>query len=427
VSNSFYPTELNKSEKGISLQDLTNRIKRVLALNFSSAVWVRAEIASLKISNGHRYLDLVQKENETDAVLARVQANLWAGNYLLLKKQLEEDIELIVKEGQEILIEVKVNFHPQYGLSLQIVNVDPDFTIGKYFTKKQQLFARLLKEKLNEPQKSLKIPLVLQRIAVISSSRAAGYLDFIKQLESVSHRMQIKTELMKSSMQGASVETDIIRNLESILNSPEKFDLVVIIRGGGAKLDLMDFDSYPIAKTIAHYPIPVLTGIGHEIDISALDVVAAIHQKTPTAAAQYIINKNDEFIGRIELAKIKITEAAVNQLNQHKTIVERIRTEVINQSKVLLLGKRHQMNRMRGELILQSRFQFQKTAERFHQLSRELKISDPANIMKRGFSICSIDGKIVQTTKQLKSGDQLTLKLFEGKAESTITKIYQNE
>ncbi|TVQ46999.1 MAG: exodeoxyribonuclease VII large subunit [Saprospirales bacterium] len=422
-------TELNPDKtnpEGISLQELTNRIKRVVALNFASPIWVRAEIASLKTSRGHRYLDLVQKEVETDSVLARVQANLWSGTYIQLSKRMKEDIDLIIKEGQEVLLEVKVNFHSQYGLSIQVVDIDPDFTIGKYFTKKQQLFARILKEKLNEPQKSLQIPLVVQRIAIISSPTAAGYIDFITQIEHVSDRMHIQLDLYKNSMQGSTVENDLIQNLEKIETGSEPYDLIVIIRGGGAKLDLMDFDNYILAKKIAHYPIPVLTGIGHEIDISALDVVAAISQKTPTAAAQYIINKNDEFISRIEIAKLKIAEAAVNQLQEHKRQLERTRTELTHSALNFIREKKHQLAIVKGELLIQSRFQLQKTAETLRQLTREFQISNPENVLKRGFAIFSKDGKIVSDSNDIREGDKVEVRLFKGRAESTVTKTYQS-
>ena len=421
---------LNKEKnehRGISLEELNNRIKRVLALNFTSAIWIRAEIASLKVSNGHRYLDLVQKEENSDLILARAQANLWAGNYLLLKKQFTEDIDLIVKDGQEVLLEVKVNFHPQYGMSLQIINIDPDFTIGKYFSKKQQLFAQVQKEKLDQPQKQLYLSPVMQKIAVISSSKAAGYIDFIQQLESVSGRMDIESTLFESPMQGSSVEPGMINALEAIQAHWKKFDLVVIIRGGGAKLDLMDFDNYQLAKKIARFSIPVLTGIGHEIDLSLLDIVAAIHQKTPTAAAQFIISTNDKFAGKIEVAKIKIAEAAIDQLNQHKTKLERLRTDLINQTKINIMGKQHIVNQLRTEIILQCRFQFQKNEEKFKQISRELDISNPTKILKRGFSICSLNGTIIHQAEQLVHGDKITIKFFEGNAVSTVIKTYEHE
>lgn len=422
-------TKLNTGEnqqKGISLQELTNRIKRVVALNFASPIWVRAEIATLKTSRGHRYLDLIQKEADSDQVLARVQGNLWSGTYLQLSKRMKEDIDLIIKEGQEVLLEVKVNFHSQYGLSIQIVDIDPDFTIGKYFTKKQQLFARILKEKLHEPQKTLPIPMVLQKIAVISSSTAAGYIDFVRQIENVSDRMQIQLDLYQNSMQGTAVENDLIQNLEKIESGKEQYDLVVIIRGGGAKLDLMDFDNYNLARKVAHYPIPILTGIGHEIDVSALDVVAAISQKTPTAAAQFIINKNDEFISRIEIAKLKIAEAAVNQLQQHKTQLERTRVEITHSAINFIRDRKHQLALIKGELLMQSQFQLQKTAESFRQLTREFQISNPDNILKRGFAIFSKDGKIVSDSDKLREGDKVEIKLFKGRAESTITKTYKS-
>nr|MBS0036759.1 exodeoxyribonuclease VII large subunit [Saprospiraceae bacterium] len=407
-------------EKGISLYDLNNRIKRVLSANFSTPLWVRAEVASIKVRKGHRYLELIEKEESSDLVKSKAFASLWAGNYALLKRDMKEDIDLILKEGQEVLILLKVTFHALYGLSLQIQDIDPTFTVGKYFSKKQQLFNQIRKEKLDEPQKTLRIPYVMQRIAVISSPKAAGFKDFIQQIQQVSFRMDIRMDLYDTSMQGKLVESEMGEALEKIAGNKTDYDAVVIVRGGGAKLDLMDFDNYLLAKKIAHYPIPVITGIGHDIDFSALDLVSAISQKTPTAAAQFIIDLNDEFLGRIEVAKTKISEAAVRKITQHRHLLNQLRSELKGSAKIPLLKQNFSLAQMRSDLSMLSGYRMREAKNKLNNIKRELDISSPANILRRGYSIASKNGIVIKSSSEVGVQDQLRIVLSHGKLSVTV-------
>ncbi len=388
----------------------------MLSANFSTPLWVRAEIASMKIRKGHRYLELVEKESESDRIKSKAFASLWAGNYALIKRSIKEDIDLILKEGQEVLVLLKVSFHVKYGLSLQIQDIDPTFTIGKYFSKKQQLFNQIRKEELDKIQKTLKMPPVLQNIAVISSPKAAGYMDFCRQIEQSRPYMQIHWDLFDSNMQGAKVEVDILHALDRIARNPENYDAVVIVRGGGAKLDLMDFDNYKLASKIAQFPLPVITGIGHDMDFSALDLVAAVAVKTPTAAAQYIIDKNLDFISRIEVARIKIKEEATRQINRHKQRLNLFRSEISSSAKVPLLKGRFAVEQIASSLGGLSENYLRRQKEAIAQIKRELDISNPKRVMERGYSIVSLKGKVIKSSEALNKEDQLELTLYRGKA-----------
>jgi exodeoxyribonuclease VII large subunit len=409
-------------EKGISLYDLNNRIKRVLSANFSTPLWVKAEVASIKVRKGHRYLELIEKEDNSDRVKSKAFASLWAGNYALLKRGMKEDIDLILKEGQEILILLKITYHALYGLGLQIQDIDPTFTVGKYFSKKQQLFNQLRREKLDKPQKELSIPYVMQSIAIVSSPKSAGYKDFIQQIQQVSHRMDIRMDLYESSMQGQMVESELLAAMEKIEDSKTSYDAVVIIRGGGAKLDLMDFDNYLLARKIALYPTPVITGIGHEIDFSALDLVSAISQKTPTAAAQFIIDLNSDFLGRIEVAKTKISEAAVQKLVQHQHRLNQLKSELKAAAKIPLLKQQFSLEQMLGDLRILSGNQMKDAGNQLSNIKRELDISSPANILKRGYSITSKNGSVIKSSSEVDHLDQLRITLSKGQVSVTVSK-----
>jgi len=414
VEQGFENTD-SEAEKGIPLYELNKRIKRAISVNFPQQLWVRAEIASISTKSRHRYLQLVEKQEQSDRVKAKAFAVLWAGNYLVLKKKLGEQLDEVLKEGLELLIAVKVDFHEEYGLKLNIVDADPGFTIGKYFSRKQQIFNEIRKKRLDKLQTTLPLPYVLQNIAIISSSGAAGYRDFMAQINATESIMDIRTELFDCHMQGVRVEADILKALSKINQSAKNWDAVVIIRGGGSRLDLSDFDNLKLAEVVAKLPVPVLSGIGHEIDMSSIDLVAHQALKTPTAAAQFIIDHNIDFINRLLTARETILQTAVAKLKDHHYRLRELNREIIHRAGRPLSEELYKLREMTGRIKLLTTQIYRSEEERLKNIDRELNLSSPEAIMKRGFSIAAKDGKVIRFAEETEKGDELTIKLYRGK------------
>lgn len=412
-----------EAKQGISLFELQTRIKRALTANFPNPIWVRAEVASIKIRKGHRYLQLVEKQQDSDQIKSKAFSSLWSGNYVLLKKKLGDDLDRILKEGLEVLLELKVTFHAQYGLNLQIQDIDPNFTIGKYFSRKEKLFQQIRTEKLDQIQGNIKLPYVIQRLAVISSSQAAGLQDFAKQIEAVKEKMQIESHLFDCNMQGKNVEGDVSEALNSIEKKLEHFDAVIIVRGGGAKLDLVDFDNYLLAKRIAHYPIPVFTGIGHESDISSLDLVANRSLKTPTAVAQFIIDHNFDFEQKLNIARERISHMVSRILSDKYRELLTLKEQVANTSALPIIRETHRLDRLITQITNDVKAQLKGQKDTVEKLDRELEISSPKNILKRGFSISSRNGHIIKSSMDSKVNDELLITLHEGNLIAKVTKL----
>lgn len=398
----------------ISLYELCHRINRVLAANFPNPIWVKAEIASLQLRREHRYFQLVEKDQQGEKIISKAFASLWAGNYSKLRRSRGKQLDEVLKEGLEVLVLVKVTFHEEYGFNLQIQDIDPNFTIGKYFSRKQQIFNKIKERKLNRLQASLPLPYVLQRIAVISSSQAAGYKDFCQQLEEVRDKMDIHHLLFESSMQGKLVERDMLKALDQIECSYRSFDSVVIIRGGGGKLDLADFDNFLLAEKLAMMPLPVLTGIGHEIDQSALDLVAHHSLKTPTATAQFIIDHNLAFLKRLSIARDTLTSGVFQVLVSEENKLISLHKDLVHSGRHPLLQQHYKIMQLKESLKANVQYHLRESHHNLNSIEQELKLSDPKVILERGFSITAKNGAIIKNETQVLDQDELEIRLFKG-------------
>ena len=274
-----------------SLSELTDKIQETIKLNFDTAVWIRAEISELREnSNGHCYLELIEKDNSTDSLLAKSKATIWSSTYRMLKPYFESSTGQSLRSGLKVLIAVSVEFHGLYGFSLNIRDIEPSFTIGELAARRLKIIKQLEEDGIADMNKLLELPALSQRIAIISSKTAAGYDDFINQLKSDTNNFAFYCKLFPAVMQGDQAESSIVAALEKIYSNSEHFDLVLIIRGGGATTDLACFDAYDLALNCAQFPLPIITGIGHQRDLTILDMVAHTSVKTPTAAAEFIIS-----------------------------------------------------------------------------------------------------------------------------------------
>lgn len=367
-----------------TLYEMNEHLRRVVALNFSDALWVRCEIAQMSESRGHFFFNLVQKEEK---IIARANAVLWARGYRKLQREHGRGIIKILQEGLEVLLKLKVEFHEVYGIQYYIQDVDSDFTLGKLATKKQQILERLEKESLLKKNSLIPLPLVLQRFAIISSSNAAGYQDYLNQLKDNGFGYTFDNQLFMAAMQGENVEEEILFQLKKIRFQKDKFDAVVIIRGGGAKLDLLAFDNEKISRKVAEFPLPILTGIGHDIDESILDKVAHTALKTPTAVADFILNHNLIFENRILQLGSEIQYAVQEKL----------------QAQYFLLQNLEQSLKWQMESFVE------KKKQNLHYLKELFEVLSPEKTLQRGFTITSVNGKIVKSIKELENQESIEL------------------
>ena len=281
-----------------TLFELNEQIKDTLCEAFPSTVWVVAEVSELKENrSGHCYLELVEKvENE---IIARSRATIWSYTYRMLKPYFETTTGQFFSHGIKVLVQVTVEYHPAFGLSLNIKDIDPTYTVGDMALQRKEIIARLQNEGIFDMNRELQLPLVPQKIAVISSKTAAGYQDFVHQLNSNAHGFIFYTQIFEAWMQGTGAVKSIIGALERIYQYEDFFDAVAIIRGGGATADLSCFDNYELAFNLVQFPLPVITGIGHEKDDTIIDLVAHTRMKTPTAVAEFFINGVERFYDRL--------------------------------------------------------------------------------------------------------------------------------
>lgn len=423
------------------LSELNTAIREILELTFPDTILLVAEISDLRCNpKGHCYLELVERED--DETIAQIRANIWANSYRNISRKFEEATGETLKKGMEVLISVNVTFHEVYGLSLNIKDIDPIYSLGEMARKKKEVMERLSREGIMNLNKELSLPLVPQRVAVISSSTAAGYGDFVKHLETNPFGYRIHHALFQSLMQGQEAETSIMAALEVIRGSKELYDAVVIIRGGGSQIDLSYFNSYGLAAGIAKFPLPVITGIGHERDDTVADIVAHTKCKTPTDVAQLIVSAVRSFEERvletrrrlIELTKAIMWEerhrvSVVAQQFKH-IVVQTFHAEhsslnaavhkLIHGASLTVSSRMNALQRYAGEIKSGARLYLQSQYTKLRHLEQATRLLDPVNILKRGYSITYLKDKAIIDAREASEGDVITTRLFSGLIKSKV-------
>ncbi len=406
-----------------SLYDLNNYISQAIALNFQEAIWVRCEISQVGKSRGHYYLDLIEKEEGSDDLIAQAKANLWKGTYAMLKKKNGLSIDSVLDAGMEVLLQVTVRFHERYGLSLQIEDVDPSYTMGKLEAERRAKLEKLQQEGLLEKNEELDLPVVLQRIAVISSERAAGYKDFVQHLSNNVYGYEYEMTLFDTRVQGVAAEKDLVNVLKSIKKQKKDFDCVVIIRGGGAKIDLALFDGLELCRMIAKLPLPVITGIGHEIDDTLADVVAHTSVKTPTAAADFLVEHNMNFESDILSMMQEIRTYSTHRISEEQIQLDSAIQMIEMTSSNILEREKDDIERVEA-LLPEITFRIIEQKRAFIDKMEAMKnLLNPIEILKRGYSISYNNGKLITAASQLKSGDEILTHFHKGKATSIVSKV----
>lgn len=411
----------------LTLFELNSLVHEVIEDNFDEQYWVVGELSDVSTPafGGHFYGELVQKDEESDRIVARARITCWARNYNMIRLRFQKAAGETLRKGLQVKLLVDVNFHEQYGYSLNVVDIDSTFTLGDLAKRRREILQQLEKDGILHDNQSLPLPRLLKRIAVISSATAAGYGDFCHHLEENDYGFHFDVQLFPAVMQGEQVPESIIAALEEVQNA-EPFDLVVIIRGGGASSDLSDFDSYELAACIALYPLPVLTGIGHERDETVLDYVAHTKVKTPTAAAAFIIEHQAEEAALLDDLYQRITHSAKEQIQREKQRLEHQRAVLPLLFANLIQNRQNKLQLLRQRLMTAIPQQIEREHHRQRLLEKRLEMLDPRLLLKRGYTITTCGGKLVRSIEGLAEGEVLTTQTEKGEIYSKVVLCKKN-
>ena len=408
-------------EQTISLYELNNLVKQALHRYLPDTYWIEAELSDVRSNySGHCYLEFVQKDASGNTLIAKARGTIWSNVYKMLKPYFEEETGQAFASGIKVRVCVSVEFHELYGHSLTVVDIDPTYTVGDMIRKRREILRRLEEEGVLDLNKELDFPMLPQRIAVISSATAAGYGDFCNQLERNPYGLVFYPKLFPAIMQGERVEESIIAALDRIYAEMEHWDAVVIIRGGGATSDLSGFDSYDLAANCAQFPLPIITGIGHERDDTVIDSVVHTRVKTPTAAAEFLISCMYESALMLEDYTNRIIGGVEVRMEREKHRLERL-TERIPMTTNMYLQRGHfkiETIWQRLETALQHKMI--KETHRLSLLEHRVMAASPEHLLKKGYSITMLNGKAVTDASTLKKGDRIVTMLHRGKIESEI-------
>lgn len=407
--------------EAITLLELNGRVKSTLQFEMPDAYWVQAEISSISPSGqGHCYLELVQKDATGRNFLAKAKANIWRGTWLKLKPYFEAQTGETLKVGMKVLLQVTVTFHEVYGYSLVVQDIDPTYTMGDMARRRKEILEQLTREGVIGLNKELEIPALPNRIAVISSATAAGWGDFRNQLDGNIYGFRFYVRLFPALMQGDDVERSVISALNAVAMRRDDFDLVVIIRGGGAVSELSCFDSYNLAYNIANFPLPVITGIGHERDDTVADVVAHTKVKTPTAAAEFLINRVFDTASRLEDLTRRMGDAVQDRMNSENVRMERLSQKLPSLFAVLMTRQEQTLETLWLRSVNGVRNILTAQLHKLEIVDKTLAAADPSVILRRGYSLTRQNGRVVKGASDLKKGDRLTTVFADGTVESEI-------
>lgn len=427
--------------KALSLFDLLNQVKLALKNALPFSWWVMAEISELKVNySGHCYLELIEKDNTEDSIKARARATIWASVFRMLQPYFETTTHTKLTAGIKVLVKVSAEFHELYGFSLNITDIEPSYTVGELTRKKQEIINRLKTEGVFDMNKELPFPELPRRIAVISSKTAAGYGDFMNQLTQNPFGYKFYVRLFPAVMQGEEAEQSIIHSLDRIFSYDDFFDLVAIIRGGGAQSDLNCFNSYLLTSHICQFPLPVITGIGHEQDETITDLVAYTRLKTPTAVAEFLINlfsqadekinnlsvslfeivssKVKEETGKLDRYSILLKPAAKKQLLSFNTNLRLHGASLNGDVKRFLLKESGIMNRRIDRVKNLTMEYIHSSQHNIDMLFRKNTYLDPFLILSRGYSVTYYKGKALKNPTLVADNEIIETRLAEGTIKS---------
>ena len=404
--------------KRFSLLELNRLVREAIEDALPIEYWVEAELSECRESRGHCYMELIQKDEQTATPIAKASAKCWANKWLTIRPYFERTTGQQLHAGMKVLLQVYPQFHEAYGFSWIVTDIDPTYTLGDMARKRQEIIQKLKAEGVFDLQKELQLPVFCQHIAVISSQTAAGYGDFCKQLADNPYGFKFKTQLFPAIMQGEGVEQSIISALEQIYDMP--FDCVVIIRGGGATSDMSGFDTLALAENVANFPIPIITGIGHERDESVLDMVSHIRVKTPTAAAALLIDHLKGVLETIEGAQSVISHYAQQKLSAINYQLSTISEAIPRLFSIVKARQEAKIDALYTRLPMLIERRLTSESHRLQLIDEKLKALDPTLLLARGYSITLYNGKAVKDASQLSPGTEIETRLAKGTVHSTV-------
>lgn len=425
----------------ITLYELNELVKETLELGMPDTYWVQAELSEVRVNSGHCYVEFVQKDRRSNSLVAKARGVIWRNVYAALKPYFEQTTGQLFTAGIKVQVEVSVSFHELYGYSLTVTDIDPSYTMGDMARKRQEILRQLQEEGVLELNKELEMPMLPQRIAVISSATAAGYGDFSNQLSNNARGFYFHTELFPAIMQGDGVEQSILQALDDIYAREQEFDVVVIIRGGGATSDLTGFDTYNLAAAVAQFPLPVITGIGHERDDTVIDMVSHTRVKTPTAAAEFLIGRMQEAADELAFLAQRLNKGVSLLIYESKESLLRLQTRIpakamqrVADGKLYLQNAKHrilqgamtQVSRQRQalpplQLLLQMAIpQVERCRYQLMLLRQKVVDASPDKLLTKGYSITLKNGKVVKDANLLKTGDEIVTRLKQGEITSIV-------
>ena len=410
-----------KGENRLTLYELNRLVREVIECEMPNEYWVEAELSECRENHGHCFMSLIQKDERGATPIAKADARCWASKWMLIRPYFERTTGQALRPGIKVLLKVYAQFHEAYGFSWIVTDIDPTYTLGDMARKRQEIIRQLKEEGVFDLQKELRLPLFCQRIAVISSETAAGYGDFCNQLADNPYGFQFQTQLFPAIMQGEGVEGSIINALERIYDQP--FDCVVIIRGGGATSDMSGFDTLALAEHVANFPLPIITGIGHDRDESILDMVSHTRVKTPTAAAALLIDHLKEVLDTVNNAQNSITRLVQQKLSTLSTQLSSVSEAIPRLFSIVKTRQEAKIDALQQRLPMLLERRLLAENHRLQLMEEKLKALDPQLLLKRGYSITLHKGKAVKDASQLKEGDEIETVLEKGKLHSIVKDI----
>lgn len=438
-----------KPIEALTLYELNSLVRQTLYRSMDSEYWICAELSDVRVNqNGNCYLEFIQKDTKTNNFLAKARGIIWADEWYALKAYFEKTTGQPFVSGIKVQVAVAVVFHELYGYSLTVHDINPDYTLGDMVRRRRQILQQIETDGISTMNKDLSLPLSIQRVAVISSSTAAGYGDFCRQLIDNSGKLVFYVHLFEALMQGTQVESSILSALDMINANRDLFDVVVIIRGGGATSDLSGFETYPLAAACAQFPLPIITGIGHERDDTVIDIVAHTRVKTPTAAAQLLIEHQESLLyllgdmavtirdrttACIEVEKERLNRLAGRSLQGIPARVdnEGMRLELLTQRfragvEVKLSNARHLLEGVTDRINFGLKEKLTKEQNRLTLLQQQLDGASPERLLKRGYSLTYLNGVVLTDLREVHENDEIKTLMKQGLIFSKVTKIEQH-
>jgi exodeoxyribonuclease VII large subunit len=412
------------TDEGLTLFELNSRVRELIETEMPYEYWVEAELSECRESRGHCYMELIQREDSAATPIARASAKCWASKWMMMRPYFERTTGQQLRAGMKVLLKVYPQFHEAYGFSWIVIDIDPNYTLGDQARRRQEIIRQLKEEGVFDLQRDLRLPLICLNIAVISSQTAAGYGDFAAQLADTT--FAFRTQLFPAIMQGEGVEQSVIAALNRIYQAKleteaQGYDCVVIIRGGGATSDMSGFDTLALAENVANFPIPIITGIGHDRDECILDMVSHQRVKTPTAAAAFLIDHAQSVLDSLTDAQNRISRHALQHLSALNIQLSTLQSQLASLFTVVKTRQEARLVNIwqRIPMIVERRLTSE--SHRLELLAERLKTFDPRLLLQRGYSITMKDGKTIRDPKTLQPGDQIETIMEKGTIKSIIT------